>query len=125
AALQQFVKLIGATALSTGAREEQPVDGLIRGYIDVRDQNPRQLEALCQKLAAEGRAERIAAVSLGDEIGLEAPPGKDHAAFRAWLQTKGLSPSDIDPSAGEDWTNISYDANDRMAKEKPGTYYYS
>ena len=44
------------------------------GYIDVRGQNPKQLEAFCQKLAAEGRAERIATVSLGDEIGLESPP---------------------------------------------------
>src|SRR5207302_3596858 len=78
AALNEFLKLMGATALSTGSRDDTLKDGLVRGYIDVRDQSPSQLEASCQKLAAEGRAERIAVVSLGDEISLASPPGRDH-----------------------------------------------
>src|SRR5206468_848051 len=86
AALNEFLALMGATALSTGSREDTLKDGLVRGYIDVRDQSPSQLEASCQKLAAEGRAERIAVVSLGDEIGLPSPPGRDHTGFRAWLR---------------------------------------
>ncbi len=125
AALKDFQQLIGATALSTGSHDDTPLDGLLRGYIDVREQGPKQLESLCQKLAAEGRADRIAIVSLGDEISLASPPAKDHAGFRAWLQTTGLKPAEVDPSAGEDWEKIDYNSSDKMAKEKPGLYYYS
>src|SRR5262249_3589807 len=115
---------MGATALSTGERGDPPGDGLIRGYIDVRGQNPAQLESHCQKLATEGRAEHIRIVSLGDEIGLETPPGRDSAGFRGWLQAKGLKPADVDPDT-EEWEKIVYNSADRMAKEKPGTWYYS
>lgn len=125
AALGEFLKLMGATALSTGSRDDTPVDGLLRGYIDVRGQNPKQLEAFCQKLSAEGRTERIATVSLGDEIGLESPPKNDHAGFRTWLQAKELKPSDVDPDAGEDWEKIQYNASGDLRKAKPGIFYFS
>ena len=125
AALGEFLKLMGATALSTGERDDTPVDGLLRGYIDVRGQNPKHLQAFCQKLAAEGRAERIGTVSLGDEIGLESPPKNDHAGFRSWLQSKGLKPSDVDRAAAEDWKEIQYSPSGDARKEKPGVFYFS
>src|SRR5947209_14151759 len=59
AALAEFQKLMGATALWTGSHDDIPMDGLLRGYIDVRGKDPKQLESYCEKLAAEGRAERI------------------------------------------------------------------
>ncbi len=124
AALDEFLKLMGATALSTGSQDDVGGDGLFRGHIDVRGQNPKQLEAFCRKLAAEGRAERIAAVSLGDEISLEAPPKNDHTGFRSWLQSRGLGPSDLDIEAG-DWESVKYSPGGEMAKEKPGLFYFS
>jgi len=125
AALNEFLKLMGATALSTGSRDDTLKDGLVRGYIDVRDQSPSQLEASCQKLSAEGRAERIAVVSLGDEISLASPPGRDHTGFRAWLRAKGLQPAEVDPAAGNDWDRIAYSGSGDNAREKPTLFYYS
>jgi len=116
---------MGATALSTGSRDDTLKDGLVRGYIDVRDQSPSQLEASCQKLSAEGRAERIAVVSLGDEISLASPPGRDHTGFRAWLRAKGLQPAEVDPAAGNDWDRIAYSGSGDNAREKPALFYYS
>src|SRR5262249_26084115 len=75
AALAEFIQLTGATALGpSGPEHLDPASPLVRGYIDVREQTPEQLEKLCQKLKAEGKADKIAVVSLGDEIGLAAAP---------------------------------------------------
>jgi len=123
ALLAEFVKLMGATAFTTDSRDETLSEGLHRGYIDVRDQTPKQLEATCQKLVTDGRADRIAIVSLGDEIGLASPPGKDHAAFRSWLQAKGLKPADVDPTSGGDWEKITYSGD--PSRDKPALFYFS
>src|ERR1043166_687089 len=122
-ALGQFLKVMGATALSTGSREDAPLDGLLRGYVDLRDKSPSQLEATCRKVAAEGRAERIAIVSLGDEIGLPSPPAKDQTGFRTWLQGQGRRPSDVDERAGDDWEKISWSGSGK--KQNPKLFYYS
>jgi len=124
ASLGEFLSLMGATALSTGSRDDSPLNGLTRGYIDVRDQSPKQIEATCQKLVAEGKAERIACVSLGDEIGLASPPKNSDQPFREWLQEKGLKPSDVDPAA-QDWAGVHFSLRDSLKTANPRLFYYS
>ena len=64
-AIQEFMKLIGATALNrTNRKGIDTSGGLVRGYIDVRGRSPKQLEALCLDLKNEGKARHIAVVSL-------------------------------------------------------------
>lgn len=124
AALDEFVKLMGATALGRSAPENLTDDGLVRGYFDVRSIG-MPLEAYCKKLQAEKRADKIAVVSLGDEIGLALPPAKDDKGFRAWLQSKQMKPTDVDPAAGSDWNKINYNPAPATAKTNPGLYHWS
>ncbi len=124
AALDEFIKLIGATALGRNNVEDLTSTGLIRGYIDVRSVPTPKLEDYCQKLKAAGRADKIAVVSLGDEIGLARPPAKDHKGFRDWLQSKGIKPSEVDAGASS-YEQVEYGPTEENAKRKPGVYYYS
>ena len=78
-----------------------------------------------KKLASEGKADRIALVSLGDEIGLAKPPATDHAGFRAWLKEQGLKPADLDPAFGDDWDKVRYSPTPEAAKASPALYYHS
>jgi hypothetical protein len=124
AALSEFVEMIGATALGSGRVEELPDAGLVRGYVDVRDLSLEQLEKFCAKLKAEGKAEKIAVVSLGDEITLRMPSRNIDGEFRAWLQGQGIRPSDL-LEEGEDWERISYQPGRENAREHPAVFYYS
>lgn len=126
AAVDEFIRLTGATALTIGGRGEIPDDrGLIRGYTDLRSIPTAKLEEHCKKLQAEGKADRIAVVSLGDEIGLPPPPAKDHPAFRDWLKGRGLKPAEVDPAAGDNWEKVVYSPGADTAKSKPSLFYYS
>lgn len=125
AALEEFLRLTGGTAIGRDQVEDVNRGGLVRGYLDVRGVPTNKLEDYCKKLQAEGRADKIAVVSLGDEIGLAAPPANDHAGFRAWAQAKGLKPGDIDPAAGGDWQKVRYDPSPKVAATNPGQYYWS
>jgi len=126
AGVQEFIRLMGATALVHNLNEAIAQDsGLIRGYIDVRGTPTPKLAEQCQKLQAEGKADKIAVVSLGDEIGLARPPATDHAGFRAWLKTRGVKPADIDAAAGDDYEKLTYSPGADAAKTKPGLYYWS
>ena len=123
---REFIRLMGATALVHNLDEAIAKDGgLTRGYIDVRGTPTPKLEEQCKKLQAEGKADKIAVVSLGDEIGLARPPATDHAGFRAWLKTKGVKPADIDAAAGDDYEKLTYSPGADAAKTKPGLYYWS
>lgn len=95
-----------------------------RGYIDVRGVPTNKLAEYCQKLGAD--AQNIKVVSLGDEIALPNPPlnPATHAAYRDWLKSKGLKPSDVDPAAGDDWMKLEYAPN-ADKKTKPGAFYWS
>ena len=93
----------------------------VRGYVDWRDIATDKLAAKCQELGAN--ASKIAVVSLGDEIGLAAPPATDQEGFRTWAKAQGLKPGDIDPAAGDDWTKIVY--NTDRTKAVPGVFYFS
>ena len=121
AARDEFLAMFGL-ALTTAPTTK--TEGPPRGYIDLRGQSPAELESTARRLAAEGVAESIAVVSLGDEIGL-APPPSDPAPFRAWAQSRGLQPSDLDPEAGSDWNRISYAPDAATAERLPALYYYS
>jgi len=125
AALNDFMKLMGATAMGRNEVEDVNASGLVKGYIDVRSVPTPKLEDYCKKLQAEGRADKIAVVSLGDEIGLAKPSPKDHAGFRAWLKSQNVKPSDVDPVAGDDLEKVMYSPDPKATKDKPGLYYYS
>ena len=125
AARTEFINMIPLTALMPRDPQGKTGPPMPTGYIDVRYQNPQQLEETCKELQARGQAENIAVVSLGDEIGLPSPPAGQHEAFRDWLKAKGLKPADLDPAAGDDWNNIQYSPGDDAARNKPLLYYYS
>ncbi|HMF17175.1 MAG TPA: hypothetical protein VKE98_08210, partial [Gemmataceae bacterium] len=122
AAIDEFVKLMGVTAF--GENFDAP-GGLVRGTIDVRGIPTPKLEEYCKKLKAEGKADKIAVVSLGDEIGLAVPPANDHKGFHAWLKSKNLKPKDVDPAAGDDWSKVQYNPAKETSKTKPELFYYS
>jgi hypothetical protein len=119
AALNEFIRLMGGTAFNT----EGKTDGsLVRAYIDVRDVPTDKLEQHCKKMHAP---DKIAVVSLGDEIGLAVPSAKDAAAYHEFLKGKGLKPADVDPAAGDDWSKVAFDLSPKLADKNPGVYYWS
>ncbi len=125
AAVDEFIKLTGATALNRTTREGVDRDGsLVRGYIDLRGQGVAQLEQACKKLEADKLADRVAVVSLGDEIGLAPPPANDHTGFRAWLRGQGLTPADVDPQA-KSWNDVRFTPAKTSAASKPALFYFS
>jgi hypothetical protein len=127
AAVDEFIRLMGATALCAGDPEElfRPGPVPVRGSVDVRSVPTAKLEEYCKKLRAEGKADKVAVVSLGDEIGLEGPPAADHAGFRAWLKARGVAPAEVDPAAGGDYGRLRYTPTPEAARAHPGPYYWS
>ena len=59
AALDEFIRLMGATALGRNAVEDLADGGLVRGYLDVRGVPTAKLEDYCRKLQKDGRAARM------------------------------------------------------------------
>jgi hypothetical protein len=125
AAVEEFRKLSGATALASDLDHAVGEGGLRRGSIDVRGVPTDKLEEYCKKLKADGKADNVAVVSLGDEIGLGDAPANDHAGFRAWLKGQKLKPADVDPAAGDSWDKVNYNPDPKTAQAKPSLYYYS
>lgn len=113
----------GMFNLQNAQQPEFAPGGPPRGYIDLRGQTPEQLAATCQKLQAEGVAQQIAVVSLGDEIGLPQPPADD-AAFHAWLQAQGLQPGDV-LSGASGWDAVHFQTDAAAKTAAPGVYYHS
>jgi hypothetical protein len=122
AALNEFLQLIGATALGRDNVEEQTSEGLIRGLIDVRGVPTAKLDDYCKKLG--DRAKKIAVVSLGDEIGLSAPAANDHKGFRAWLRTQKIEPGEVDANA-KDLDQVLYSPSEATSTSNPRLYYWS
>lgn len=126
AAIDEFVSLIGATAMLGSDQKDVPDDGgPVRGYIDVRDKTPEQVKAITEKLTRQHLAEKVAVVSMGDEIGLPHPPAHDDDAFRQFLRSRNLTPRELDPAFGDDWQKIHLDSDAAAAKDEPAIYYYS
>ncbi|MEX0712564.1 MAG: hypothetical protein WD278_09455, partial [Pirellulales bacterium] len=116
AAIDEFRRLFGLAATQQGnggVGRNMP-----SGYIDVRGVPTAKLEDYCRNLHAEGKADQIAVVSLGDEIGLPAPPAGDDAGFRAWLGGQNV-PAGTDPST------LSYDPDPKAAGGNPVQFYLS
>jgi hypothetical protein len=125
AAITRFIDLMGATAIGPGLPgDEHATAARRRGYVDVRNVAPAKLASYCAELKREGKADSIAVVSLGDEIGLEAPPPGDDAGLRAFLKEQKVAPGEIDPAA-RDLGAISYSPTPETAKTNPRLYYYS
>src|SRR6185503_8632415 len=78
----------------------------------------------CQEFAKQGVADKIAVVSLGDEIGLAAPAAADHDGFRRFLQSEGVKPSDVEPAAGGDWSRINYVPTAEKTRQ-PRLFYFT
>lgn len=94
-------------------------------YVDWRGLSPAQLEEKCKALSPEQRT-RIAVVSLGDEIGLPQPDAKAATeGFAEFLKKQGVTPKDVDPAAGDDWSKIQFNADPKLKDTKPGLYYWS
>jgi hypothetical protein len=115
-------EFIGLFNLSTTDLSRPGTAGQPRGYVDVRGDG--DLEKKCQEFVKQGVADKIAVVSLGDEIGLAAPPATDHDGFRRFLQAERLKPSDVDPAAGDEWAKINYTPAADKAKQ-PRLFYYA
>jgi hypothetical protein len=119
------VSRMGATAfLSNGLWEvdaSDPPPPLRKGYVDVR--GPGTAAALAD-LQRRGKADRVAVISLGDEIDLEKPPADAHALFRAWLQGHHPTPGDVDPSL-RSWKDARYSPSETMKDRAPGLYHAS
>lgn len=117
AAVKEFKQLFSLSDTSANAANR-------RGYIDVRSVATPKLEDFCQKLGKQ--QSNVAVVSLGDEIRLPNPRGKNLTEeFQAWLKTKKLKPADIDATAKNDWTKIPYNISAEYKASHPGVYYWS
>lgn len=120
AAVDEFSRMFALTPRVNEEAAKLPYPSI---YVDVR--GAPTAEEQYKKWQAAGIADKFAVVSLGDEIGLSGPPADGHPAFRTWLQSKGVKPSDVDPAAGEDWNKVMYNAAPDLAKTNPRQFYYS
>lgn len=119
-ALDEFLKLMGATALGKDQVEAVKDGALARGYIDVRGVATDKLDEHCRKLK---NPKGIAVVSLGDEIGLAAPSPKDHEGFRIWAKSRGLKAEQVEPLSKGDWDRVFFAP--KLDKDRPEVSYYS
>jgi len=95
------------------------------GYEDWRGSSAAQLEEKCKALTEEQR-KNIAVMSLGDEIGLPAPSGEAATAgFADYLKAQSLTPDQVDPAAGGDWTKVGFNLDEKLKETNPGIYYWS
>lgn len=122
AAVREFQKFFSLSTASDGASPP----GLVgpRGYVDVRSVPTDKLAEFCQKLG--DRAAQIRVVSMGDEIGLAAPTGAAAGPeFHSWLKSQNVTPEQLEPSAGADWSKVVFTVDPKAKEAKPALYYWS
>jgi hypothetical protein len=136
AALAEFTEMFRGVAAddtlvaagSTGGRNFSVVTkNGARGYTDLRGIGADKIGAEIDKRFPGDQAKGIRVVSLGDEIGLDAPTAGEatNVAFRQWAQGKGYKASQVSAGAGDDWSKVTYDPNPKKRDAQPATYYYS
>ncbi len=123
--VDEFVALIGGTAFNVGSADKSSQAPVARESIDLRDKPANELRAIAAKLKADGCADTIAVISLGDEITLPAPSANADEPFRAWLKERGVTPASIEPAWGDDWTKVLWSPAADVAKSNPPLFYYS
>lgn len=102
-----------------------PSPGARASYVDWRGQSPEQLEQTCRKLS-DAQRQAIEVVSLGDEITLPAPTGREATeGFVAFLKAQGLPAEEVDPASGGDWSKIAYSPAPELRHSKPALFYWS
>jgi hypothetical protein len=116
-AVDEFKKLF-SLAPADGPASANPLLVGPRGYIDVRGVATDKLAEYCQMLGE--RAKDIRVVSLGDEIGLPAPPA-DPQAFRDWLKGNGITLSSLSPTPEA----VVYSPTEATKAAQPAVYYWS
>jgi hypothetical protein len=125
AAIAEFISLMGANSLNQQSEKDITGGPLVNGYIDVRGQKDKKLADTIAKLQSAGKADKIAVVSLGDEIDLTPPSAKDQSGFQNWLRQQGVNAADVDPAAGGDINRITYNGDQKIAESQPALFYYS
>lgn len=101
-----------------------PSPGARPTYVDWRGQTPEQLEQTCRKLSEEQRRS-IEVVSLGDEITLPTPEGREATeGFVAFLKAQGVRAEEVDQASGGDWSKIAYSAGAELRHSKPALFYW-
>ena len=121
-ARQQFLKLLPIIETNTAASLARPGT---TGYADVRSLNGARLDAFLTDLEQRKVADRMAVISLGDEIGLPRPPAGKPDEFHRWLQSQQLKPADLVPGAGSDWSRVKLTTAAAAAQSSPRLYYWS
>jgi hypothetical protein len=112
--VQSLELALGSNTLPLIAQPEK------NGYVDVRHVATKDLKTWCEKLKADGKADRLKVVSMGDEIhiGGAAQSPQDDPAFRDFLKGKKLDAAELGLKALDD---AKIELKDKSSK----LYYYS
>ena len=118
--VEEFKALYGITSTNPTSGTGDRIDG----YTDVRSIKTEKLEEhILTKLG--DRKDKIATVSLGDEISLPKPRGKEiNEAFINWLKTQNITPSNVTKSS-EVWDGIEFSIAPETKTTDPALYYWS
>lgn len=118
--VEEFKALYGITSTDPTSGTGNRIDG----YTDVRSIKTDKLEEhILTKLA--DRKDKMATVSLGDEISLPRPRGKQiNEDFVNWLKTQKITPSDV-TKASETWEGITFSIAPETKSSDPALYYWS
>lgn len=114
-------RIVRALGINTGDNRDSAGRFVPRDYVDVRHIATENLQAWCDEQKAQGRAEALRIISLGDEIGLSGAGGPDvHERFRSFCRQKGLTPAQVLPCS-DVWEQVTFD----LQTEDPHLFYYS
>jgi hypothetical protein len=123
---RELDRLLGITVPLDGTPAPPPPPGPPpRGLVDLRSYRTLPaLEAACRKLVDGKLAERIAVVSMGDEIHLSAPKKDADELFRAFLKERKIRPDEVDPASKGNLGAIRY-APPQNPADNPGLHLYT
>jgi len=118
--VEEFKALYGITSTNPTSGTGKRIDG----YTDVRSVKTEKLEEYCLTKLAD-RKDKIATVSLGDEISLPKPRGQQvNEDFVRWLKAQDITPSDVTISS-EVWDGVTFSTTPETKSSDPALYYWS